>query len=396
MSGAVTAAKRFVDRPGVAHLLRANTRFTSRLGTQFSAAVTYFSVLAIVPIVLFAFSVVGFVLTVVNPGALGFVLSQLSGALQPFGASASRRVLALVENALRHWAAPGIIGLLSAMYSGAGWAGNLRDAVRAQWTENFDVQFRQQQNIVVKTLKNFGVLIGLLVSLVITFALASISTALTDTVLDLVGLSDISWLKPVLVVVPIVISIAAGWLVFLYLFLVLPEERAPWPALRRGCLIGAVGLGVLQYGTTLLIQALSGNKAVQLFGPVVVVMLFFNLFARLVLFCAAWIVTWEEPAIEPRTSAEPGAIPPENRTRRTAAQSYVRGEPTPDPELDEPLDPDAPRNIRTPGTPVPEKVALRASRLSLGAGWITGTATGAGLGALLALGLSRLTRGRKN
>jgi membrane protein len=41
----------------------------------------------------------------------------------------------------------------------------------------------------------------------------------------------------------------------------------------------------------------SGNPAAAVFGPVIVVMLFFNLFARLNLYVAAWIATSVQPAV---------------------------------------------------------------------------------------------------
>jgi len=41
----------------------------------------------------------------------------------------------------------------------------------------------------------------------------------------------------------------------------------------------------------------SGNPAAAVFGPVIVLMLFFNLFARLNLYVAAWIATSVQPAV---------------------------------------------------------------------------------------------------
>ena len=49
--------------PSVAHLMRAAERFTGRLGSQFSAGITYFSVLALVPLMMLGFSFTGFFLT---------------------------------------------------------------------------------------------------------------------------------------------------------------------------------------------------------------------------------------------------------------------------------------------------------------------------------------------
>ena len=89
-----------------------------------------------------------------------------------------------------------------------------------------------------------------------TFALASLSTAPADTVVNWLGLNDVSWLRPVLQFAPIVFSIGAGWLLFMYLYTVLPEDREPWPIVRRGALMGAIGLGLLQYATGFLVQRL--------------------------------------------------------------------------------------------------------------------------------------------
>ena len=73
----------------------------------------------------------------------------------------------------------GIVALLSAIYSGAGWMGNLKNAIRAQWRPDFDMQ-EKQGNIVKKTVVNLITLLGFIVLIAVTFALASISTNLAD------------------------------------------------------------------------------------------------------------------------------------------------------------------------------------------------------------------------
>ena len=57
-------------KPWVAHLLEAVARFGERLGGQFSAAITYFSVLAIVPVVMVAFAALGLTLSLFLPDVL--------------------------------------------------------------------------------------------------------------------------------------------------------------------------------------------------------------------------------------------------------------------------------------------------------------------------------------
>jgi len=49
-------------RPWFDHLVRANDAFTERNGNHYAAAITYFSVLSLFPLLMIAFSVVGFVL----------------------------------------------------------------------------------------------------------------------------------------------------------------------------------------------------------------------------------------------------------------------------------------------------------------------------------------------
>ena len=61
-----TAAK--VQRnPVIAHLLRAAERFNDRLGNQFGAAITYFSFLSMIPILMVSFAAAGFVLAGTQP-----------------------------------------------------------------------------------------------------------------------------------------------------------------------------------------------------------------------------------------------------------------------------------------------------------------------------------------
>lgn len=357
---------RMKEKPWVAHLLRAVERFGARLGAQFGAAITYFSILALVPILLFAFAIAGFVLTVLSPELLPRVAQAVSSALGGTDAATQQKILELVTNTFSNWKGVGIVGLLSAIYSGAGWMGNLKNAVRAQWRPEFDLQ-ETQGNIVKKTAVNLVTLIGLIVLIGITFGLASVSTSLTGTVLDALGLSGIGWLKPVFQLTPIVFSIGAGWLLFMYVYTVLPETREPWSVVRRGALLGAVGLGILQYLTSFLFGKFGGNAAAQLFGPVIALMLFFDLFAQLILFVAAWIATARHEAISADDERVRFALTPESEQEDEAAEPAM----------------------------VPQHVAARSVQVGLGAGYVTGAATGLGLGAALAWLTSKAVRGRR-
>ena len=99
--------KRLQQRPWIAHMIRTVERYLSRLGSQFAAATTYFSVLAIVPILMVAFSITGFVLTVVQPGLLDNVADAVADALGSADTATRDKILDLVNTALSsvldHW-----------------------------------------------------------------------------------------------------------------------------------------------------------------------------------------------------------------------------------------------------------------------------------------------------
>lgn len=360
--------ERVKGKPWVAHLLRAVERFLARLGIEFGAGITYFSVLALVPILLFAFASLGFFLTVLRPDLVDDIVNTFAASIGSLDETTRKNLVGFVSETLGNWRGAGIVGLLVAIYTGAGWINALKNGVRAQQRPDFDV-VQEQGNPLKIILVNLATLVGLLVLIVITFGLASVSTALADNIVGWLGLSEIGWLSPLLRVVPIVFSIGAGWVLFMYLYTVLPEDRGAGPVVRRGALMGAVGLAVLQYSTGLLFGLFGSNRAATIFGPVIVLMLFFNLFAQLILFIAAWIATATQEAIPQPEEKVRFALTPDGGDGTTAAEPPPRGM-------------------------VSQPVAARSVQVGLGAGYVTGAATGVGLGAALAWLVTKLPRRR--
>jgi membrane protein len=282
--------------PAVAHVLRMNTRYGTRLGNQFAGAITYFSLLSMVPILMFAFSACGFTLTVLRPDVLERVQAAIVVQLQGAPDALKAQLTGLISGLLRNWASVGLVGLLSSMYSSAGWAGNLKSAVRAQTRPRFDMKERKRF-ILLEVLLNLAILLGLLVILAVTFALAVMATSLTGAIVHWLALDEVPGIKLLLRIVGPILSAFAGWAMFVYLYKVLPEVKFPFRIIAWGALFGSAGLFVLQYLTGFLMGLFSGNPAAAAFGPVIVLMLFFNLFARLNLYVAAWIATSVQPAV---------------------------------------------------------------------------------------------------
>ena len=124
--------ERFRERwPWLDHLVRAGARYTEHHGDHYAAAITYFSVLALVPLLMVAFAAAG-LRAVLQPGAAAAAASGHrdercragSGELhQPDRRQGDRPAPAR----------SGSIGLLGALYSGIGWMSNLREALSEQW-----------------------------------------------------------------------------------------------------------------------------------------------------------------------------------------------------------------------------------------------------------------------
>lgn len=335
--------------PWVAHLLRMQERFTERMGNQFAAAVTYFSLMSLVPILLFAFAMLGMVLTVFRPDLLDQVSQLIETQFQnnPLGT----QIVAVMERALAGWATLGLVALGIFAWSGATWMANLKSAIRAQMRPDFSVQ-EKKGNIVVETLANLGTLLLLLVSILIMFSLAATATSLSQVVLGWLQAPD-TWVSRLVVyVAPIPVSIAVGFVLFAFLYKVSYQQRVSRRVWLLGALSGSVGLAVLQYSATLIWGMFSGNAAASIFGPVIIMMLFFNLFATLILMIAAWMATAElQPVYRSPLAQDVG---------------------------------DAPAELGDRVPMVREAVAQKAMKVGMGTGYLLGAATGVGLGAIIA------------
>ena len=342
--------QRVSSRPVVAHLLRAGERFGSRLGSQFAAGIAYFSVVSLVPILMLCFSALGLAMTVFFPRALTdiekFVQDSLSGQKQMAG----DQILDVVTGALHNWAAIGSTGLIVALWIGGNWIGNLKRAIRVQLRPELGTP---EKRLIwpLDVLSNLGMLLVMLVGIIVTSAAIPLTSMIGSDTVAALGLP--AWLGTwALKVVSLVVSLAAGAGLFWMLLRLCAVDPMPHRAVLIGSLIGSVGLAALQFVVAYLIVVFSRNASSALFGPAIVLMLFLNLFATLILLVAAWVGTWQPPGQKAGEEDEAALVEPE------------------------------PDEVLADGRIRPE-VAEHALRAGLGAGYVVGAATGVGLGALV-------------
>lgn len=279
-----------IARPFVKHIIRAVDRFTNRLGWQFAAAITYFSFLAVVPIVMVSFSIAGFVLAS-QPALLTSLQTGLTSLLPGTLASS---ISTQLNQAINARLTVGVIGLVVALYSGVSWMGNLRSAIQAMWRPDFGTE----QEIAAESLwryylKSLRYLAALTVGIALSLTLTTVGTSAQTVVLRWLGLDRIGWLGPVFTIVPIALAVLADMAIFVGIYRVLPPKGYPAKrkALLRGSAAAAIAFELLKFALTLLLPILLRSTTATIFGPIIGLLIFFNLVATVVLFLAAWIAT---------------------------------------------------------------------------------------------------------
>ena len=271
--------------PWLDHLIRANDAFTERYGNHYAAAITYFSVLSVFPLLMVAFAVVGLV---VNHDRT-IIRKITDGINNSVPVGLRDLVNGIVNGALDSGSGIGIFGLLIALYSGIGWMSNLRDALTAQWGQE-----KQQRPFVTSTLKDLLSLVGLGVALVVSFALTAVGGGVGQFLLELVGLEHATWAIVLLRGGTIVLGLLANTLVFLWVIARLPRERVALRSAVKGAVFAAVGFVILQQVATLYLATVTKSPSAALFGPVIGLLVFANLVSRFLLFVTAWTATAKE------------------------------------------------------------------------------------------------------
>jgi membrane protein len=300
------------------HLIRANEAFTERYGNQFAAAITYFSVLSLFPLLMIAFAVAGFVLSA-QPELLNELKEGISKAVP---GSLGGTINQVVTTALDSKGTVGVIGLLAALYSGIGWMTNLRDALTAQWGHE-----RKSLPLVTTTLKDLVALISLGLALVVSFGLTAAGTGLGNLLLRLVGLDGESWARFLLFIATLVLSVIANWLVFLWVLTRLPREKVIVRSALKGAMAAAIGFELLKQLGAIYLSGVTSSPTGAIFGPIIGLLVFANLVARFLLLVTAWTATASpESGRSSSSSPDPSpAQPPPQSAVRTAIEYAKSG-----------------------------------------------------------------------
>ncbi|MDT7601749.1 MAG: rane protein, partial [Pseudonocardiales bacterium] len=257
-------------------------------GDHYAAAITYFSVLALFPLLMVAFAAAALFLR--HNQAL---LHQLqAGIANAVPGDLSKTLNGVISSAIQSAGTVGVIGLLVALYSGLGWMSNLREALSSQWGQRDN-----PPTLLRKLAVDLLALIGLGLALLASFAVIAIG-GLAPHIVKFLGLDGLPWLSPLIRLAVIVVSLLANALVFLWVIARLPREPVTWRSAAKAALAGAVGFQVINQIMVFYLAKITNSPTGALFGPVLGLMIFIFTVSRFLLFLTAWAATAKENMVE--------------------------------------------------------------------------------------------------
>jgi membrane protein len=271
----------------------------ARHWTRLAAAVTFTSFLALFPMLAVAAAVGAAFLSPERMRSLqGWMADQVPGISEQLD------LQALVDNA----GTVGLVGGALLLVIGVGWAGTLRETLRAVWDLEED-----PGNPVLLKVKDLGVLAGLGAVGLLSVAGSTFAVASVGWVAERAGLVEGGIGTVLLRLCGYGAAIATDFLLLWYVLKWLPRVEPPRRSLIAAGLMGAVGFELLKALLGGYLQGVAAKSMYGAFGVPIALLLWISLMAKLLLFCAAWtatasrpVVDLESPDTEPGPDADPG------------------------------------------------------------------------------------------
>ena len=264
------------------HLVRdAAQRWIDEGGAQLGAAVAFYAVFAMAPLLVVAIAIAGAVFG--EDAARGQIVGELQGLI---GSEAAKATQALVQSAWHHPHGPvaTLLGVGSLLVGASGVFSELRSALNA--IGHVKARGSSLSTLVRARMVAFALVLGFgflcVASLVLSAATAALGAYLSDRWQDvgegvsaLLGLLDVSLSTAVLV------------LAFAALLRWLPDTPPSWRAVRWGALCSALLFAIGKHLIGLYLARAGVASAYGAAGSLVVIMLWVYYSAQILLFGAA-------------------------------------------------------------------------------------------------------------
>ncbi|MEV0205942.1 YihY/virulence factor BrkB family protein [Streptomyces sp. NPDC050788] len=269
-----------VARLMLTHAWRSYGRLDRVKWTRLAAAMTFTSFVALFPLLTVAAAIAAATLSEEQQKDLQDKIAE-----QVPGISDQLDIQSLVDNA-------GTIGLIAGavlLFTGIGWAGSMRDCLRAVW-ELPD----EEENPVLRKAKDLGILVGLGGAVLVTIAASTVASAMVGWITERIGIDKDGWGGVLLYVVAFAVAVFADFLLLLVVLTLLPGVEPPRRRLVVAGLVGAIGFELLKALLSGYLQGVAAKSMYGAFGVPVALLLWINFTSKLVLFCAAWTATQSE------------------------------------------------------------------------------------------------------
>src|SRR6478609_4007815 len=286
--------------PWFDHVMRAQQRYNDCKGDFYAAGITYFTIFALFPLLMVGFAVGGFVLAS-RPDLLGQVEDRIRATIS---GDLGQQVIQLMDSAIDSRASVGIIGLATAAWAGLGWMANLREALSQMW----GLQRQEGPGFLRTKLSDLVAIFGMFAAIIVTIALTALGRkSVMRRVLEWLGLQDLPGMSLVLRLASLLVALLVSWLLFAWIIARLPREKISYRRAARAGLMAAVAFEIFKQVGTFYLKAVVSGPAGATFGPVLGLMVFAYITARLILFATAWAATsteiLEAAPIEPPAGA---------------------------------------------------------------------------------------------
>ncbi len=267
--------------PWFDHVVRAHEHYSDARGNFYAAGISYFTIFALWPLLMVGFAAVGFTLAS-RPRLLAEIDARIKGAVS---GDLGSQLTGLMDAAIASRASVGLIGLAVGLWAGLGWMSNLREALDHLWGRpdgNSDFVGTKLSDL----LSLVSAFLASLVTIGLTAAATSGSLALPGAVRT----------------VSVLGSVGVSWLLFTWMIARLPRQAVPMKRCARAGLIAAIGFELFKQLASIFLRMVLNSPAGATFGPVLGLMLFAYVTARLLLFATAWAAT-QYPVDSPVDSA---------------------------------------------------------------------------------------------
>jgi len=284
---------------------------------QMAAALSYYTVFSLPPLLLLILAIVGFF---VDPtDAQGRFMDQIAGLVGPQGADAMRT---MVEQANQpKGGLMAVVGIATLILGATGAFTQLQEALNTAWEVKPDPKQGGLKKFLFKRVLSFGMIMVIAFMLLVSFVVSAAVSAFGDLLNNYLGSGG----EVIGQVVQIVVGLLVVWGLFAVMFKVLPDAKIGWKDVWVGAFVTAVLFTVGRFAIGLY---LGHSNSANAFGAAAALAIIFIwiYYAAIILFLGAeFTQVWVKRhgrSIEPEEGAIKIDSPPANdlarHTQRTA------------------------------------------------------------------------------